>query len=385
MHFDLLTLYYLAIGTLVLSAALTLWERQAQPRRSSELRLLAGGYAVLAIGCVLATTRALLPNGLGAALSNIVMTSGYLLVLNSVALFTGVRYRQASLGLLFVLVLAWAIGGARWENHLWSYISAFPIALACGATALEILRCGELRDFRSKRVIVAVSGGHALFYAARAFILPFVVARFGQDALTIASKVTMYEGVLYSVSLPMSLLALVREEAHDQVLNASRTDYLTGLANRGWFFGEGERVIREQTANPSITLLAFDLDHFKTINDRFGHAAGDEVLKVFARTVLGKVGSEAVVGRLGGEEFAALLPAHTSLHALKVGQAIAASFTQAVAHNSKYVGLKATVSIGLAEYAVDGTELSVLLSAADRALYAAKSLGRNRVELARRV
>jgi diguanylate cyclase (GGDEF)-like protein len=338
MQFDLLTLYYLAIGTLVLSAALTMWEREAQPRRSSELRLLAGGYAVLAIGCILATTRALLPDGLGAALSNIVITSGYLLVLHGVALFTGVRYRRASLGLLFVLVLAWAIGGAKWENHSWSYISAFPIALACGATALEVLRCGGLRNFRSRRVIVAASGGHALFYAARAFILPFLVARFGQDALTIASKVTMYEGVLYSVSLPMSLLALVREEAHDQVLNASRTDYLTGLANRRWFFGEGERVIRDATANPSITLLAFDLDHFKTINDRFGHAAGDEVLEVFAQTVLGKVGSEAVVGRLGGEEFAALLPAHTSLHSLKVGQAIAASFSQAVAHNSKYVG-----------------------------------------------
>jgi diguanylate cyclase (GGDEF)-like protein len=381
MHFDLFTLYYLAIGTLLLSAALTLWERQAQPLRRRELDTLAAGYVVLAVGCALATARAAFPIGVGAALSNVVMTSGYLIVLNGVALITGGRFHTASLILLVLLSLTWMVGGASWESRLWSYISAVPIALVCGATALEALKCDQLRSLRSRRVIVAISGGHAVFYAARAFVLPGLVARFGQDALTIASKVTMYEGVLYSISLPMSLVALVREEAHDRILSASRTDYLTGLANRRWFFEEGKRIC-DAPANRSLALLAFDLDHFKAINDRFGHDAGDEVLKLFAQAIVSEVGSEASVARLGGEEFAALLRDHDGLHALKIGQAIAAGFSHAVAKNPRYVGLKATVSIGIAEYGTDAADLGGLLSAADRALYAAKSHGRDRIEFA---
>ncbi|WP_347302326.1 GGDEF domain-containing protein [Croceibacterium sp. TMG7-5b_MA50] len=382
MHFDLLTLYYLAIGTLLLSAGLTLWERHAHPQRGRELRLAATGYCVLALGCAIASARAHFPAAMGAALGNLVLTAGYLVVLNAVAIINGRTYRRASVALILLLAVIWTIGGSAWEASLWNYISAAPIAAVCAMTAREVHGSYLLRALRSRHVIVAVSGGHALFYVARATILPLVAAGFGPDALTIVAKATMYEGVLYSVGLPMALLSLVREEAHNHVLGASRTDYLTGLANRRWFFEEGERIVRDAPACRQTALLAFDLDHFKSINDRFGHAAGDEILRLFARAAQAKAGGDAVLARIGGEEFAALLPDHGAQRSRLVGQAIAKAFTQAVASDPRFPGLRATVSIGVAEHGADGTSLSGLLSAADRALYAAKSSGRNRIELA---
>ncbi|WP_121118875.1 GGDEF domain-containing protein [Croceibacterium ferulae] len=382
MHFDLLTLYYLAIGTLLLSAALTLWDRQAHPQRGRELRIAAIGYVVLAAGCVLATSRNDLPYVSGALLSNVVLTSGYLVVLHAVAQMNGRSHRIASLALILGLAATWAVAGAGWKDHMWNHVSAVPIALVSAMTALEVRNSRPLQTLRSRHIFVAVSAGHALFYAARACILPLCVAQFGPEALAIAAKATMYEGVLYSVGLPMALLGLVREEAHERVLGASRTDYLTGLANRRWFFEQGGRIIRDAPAGQPISLLAFDLDHFKSINDTFGHAAGDEVLRLFAQAVQARAGADTLLARIGGEEFAALLPGCGGQHAMVAGQAIARAFKAAVAGDGRYGRLNATVSIGVSEHPFDGADLGRLLSAADRALYTAKARGRDRIELA---
>jgi diguanylate cyclase (GGDEF)-like protein len=159
----------------------------------------------------------------------------------------------------------------------------------------------------------------------------------------------MYEGVLYSVGLPMALLGLIREEAHDRILGDSRTDYLTGLSNRRWFFEEGERIIHDAPDAQPFTLLAFDLDHFKSINDRFGHAAGDEILQLFSRAAQSKAAKEAVLARTGGEQFAAVLPGYSGRDAITVGQDIAAAFSQAAATRAQCPSLVATVSIGVAQ------------------------------------
>lgn len=95
MQVDLLTLYLLAIGTLLASSGMSLWERFALPQRRRELNIVAGGYATLALGCIAATLRARLPGMSGAALSNPVIVSGYLLVLHGVAAPSARQYRAA--------------------------------------------------------------------------------------------------------------------------------------------------------------------------------------------------------------------------------------------------------------------------------------------------
>ncbi|MFC6309969.1 GGDEF domain-containing protein [Paraburkholderia dipogonis] len=384
MHVDLLTLYLLVVGTLLASCAMTLWEHRTHPRRSRELRVLAAGYATLAIGCAAALFRRDLPGAMGSGLSNFVIVGGYLLILRGVAFLNGRKYDAASLVMLVLVALTWAVCGARWQDVLWNYVSAIPIAVASCLTSRELLRSDGMKSLKSRHIAVMVSGGHGLFYAARAFVLPWLGTLYGQGLLSVVSKITMYEGVLYSVILPMTLLTLIREETHGRLLRESQTDYLTGLGNRRWFFEEGVRVMREAGVSRPVSLLAFDLDHFKRINDRYGHETGDAVLKSFAAITRSVAGPEAMLARIGGEEFAALLPGHDSLRAEEVGDAIVRRFAGTVLHRINDVDIRATVSIGLAQQsASEAPTLADLLAAADQALYRAKSLGGNRLELAR--
>jgi diguanylate cyclase (GGDEF)-like protein len=382
MHVDLLTLYFLVVGTLFASSGMTLWEHRTHPRRSKELKILAAGYATLAIGCAAVLVRHELPGATGSALSNLVIVTGYLLVLQGVASLSGRQYRNSSTAMLILLALTWAVAGARWEDSVWYYASAIPIALASGVTSFELLRCDGMKSMQSRNIAVLVTGIHTLLYAARACILPLLAARYGLDVVSVASNITMYEGVLYSVVLPMTLLRLIREETHGELLRDSQTDYLTRLGNRRWFFEEGARVIRDAEPRRPISLLAFDLDLFKTINDRYGHKTGDEVLKEFGEIARSVVGPDAILARIGGEEFAALLPHHNSLRAKEVGEIVAKRFAETIPHRIDGVAIQATVSIGLAQLGTGAPTLADLLAAADAALYNAKSLGGNRLVLA---
>jgi diguanylate cyclase (GGDEF)-like protein len=126
----------------------------------------------------------------------------------------------------------------------------------------------------------------------------------------------------------------------------------------------------------------FDLDRFKAINDRYGHQAGDTVLKVFAEIAQGVLGPGVMLARIGGEEFAALLLGDDARHARTRGEAVAKCFAEAVQRRSDSAGILATVSIGMAEFNADLPSLADGLAAADKALYRAKSLGGNRLEVA---
>jgi diguanylate cyclase (GGDEF)-like protein len=380
MRVDLATLYFLVIGTLLTSSAMTYWEHHSHPKRAKELRMLAAGYGTLGVGCAVAAFRGELLGAAGAAVSNLVILSGYLLVLHAVAMFNGRRHLASSVGLLLLMGLTWSVAGARWQITVWLYVSAIPIALASGMTALELMRTDGMSPAQSRRVAVAVTGLHALFYAARGCVLPWLVPMFGAQILSVSSKITMYEGVLYSVILPMTLLRLTREEVHSELLRESRTDYLTRLGNRKLFFEEGERMITVAAVQRRpVALLAFDLDHFKRINDRYGHKTGDEVLRSFAATVRSVTDADAILARIGGEEFAALLPGYDSRRAVEVGESVVNRFAT-MSHSTNRDSIRATVSIGLAESGRETASLTDLLSAADQALYRAKSLGGNRLE-----
>jgi diguanylate cyclase (GGDEF)-like protein len=381
MHLDLQTLWLLVIGTLLLGAAMIAWERTARSERRRELGLLTGAFVTLAMGCAVAVGRAALPGVTGAALANIVIVGGYLMVLDGVAAFDGRGYRRVSAVTLGLLAVGWAVAGARFPNGMWSYVGGVPIAVACAATAWRALRSETMRDLRARHVVAVVSATHALFYTARIALLPALAALHGPDIVMRVATATMYESVLYSVGLSMALLALVREEAHERVLRASRVDYLTGLGNRQWFYEEGIRRF-SQDGDAAVAVLVFDLDRFKAVNDAYGHATGDAVLRAFARAVRSATGPHALIGRLGGEEFAVVLSGEDAADARAIGEAVARRFARVPVRTDSGVELAVTVSVGVAERCGDAEDLPGLLAAADRALYVAKALGRNRVELA---
>lgn len=171
---------------------------------------------------------------------------------------------------------------------------------------------------------------------------------------------------------------LLRRLRHmeEELRQAALTDVLTGIANRRALFDrltdEVERLRRYPDQPLSIILL--DLDEFKAINDRFGHATGDEVLVRVARTVLGVVRKTDVVGRYGGEEFLVILPNVGIVGARDVAERVRRAVEQLTWTQP---GLRLTVSGGVSE--ASGEEPDRLIDAADRKLYEAKDAGRNRM------
>jgi diguanylate cyclase (GGDEF)-like protein len=188
------------------------------------------------------------------------------------------------------------------------------------------------------------------------------------------------ELVLYAVGTVFVIFMLVSERTVTAHRTAASMDPLTGMFNRRGFAEATSRVIeREANAGRPVTVLIFDIDHFKSINDRFGHPAGDEILKLFATVVVNTLRISDLSGRIGGEEFAALLPC-----SLEEGVIAAERVREAFADSGIVVEegpVDTTVSIGVAGGPA-GTELEVLLASADTALYQAKRSGRNRVEAA---
>jgi diguanylate cyclase (GGDEF)-like protein len=188
------------------------------------------------------------------------------------------------------------------------------------------------------------------------------------------------ELVVYAVGTVFIIFLLVSERAVSAHKTAASVDPLTGLLNRRGFSEATARMIeREAKAGRPVTVMIFDIDHFKSVNDRFGHAAGDDVLRVFADVTVASLRITDLVGRVGGEEFAALLPCAMD-EALLAAERVREAFeTSGVAIDG--APIETTVSIGVAG-GPPNTELEVLMASADTALYQAKRAGRNCVEAA---
>jgi diguanylate cyclase (GGDEF)-like protein len=188
------------------------------------------------------------------------------------------------------------------------------------------------------------------------------------------------ELILYAIGSVFLIFMLVSERTVTAHKAAASTDPLTGMFNRRGFSEACARIIeREALAGRPVTALIFDIDHFKSINDRFGHPAGDEILKLFSAVVVNNLRISDLSGRIGGEEFAALLPCPLE-EGVMVAERVREAF-QASGIVCDEGPVETTVSIGAAGGPA-GTELEVLLAAADTALYQAKRGGRNRVAAA---
>jgi len=190
----------------------------------------------------------------------------------------------------------------------------------------------------------------------------------------------IFEALFFAFGSAFILLTMTKERAEARHKHAAIIDPLTGVPNRRGFTDRAETVLARCRAEAlPVSLLLFDLDHFKRINDTFGHQVGDDVLVEFCRAAQRRCGAEDVFARLGGEEFVCVLPGTKLQAAFAVAERIRADF-DAARRTIGSARVHATVSIGIASSAEAGGELAGLLGAADKALYQAKAKGRNRVE-----
>lgn len=164
-----------------------------------------------------------------------------------------------------------------------------------------------------------------------------------------------------------------------RLLFLSSHDQMTGLLNRAAFLAHTSNRLDGKAAK-NVAVLMLDIDHFKSINDQYGHAAGDRVLIAFAEILKNNIRKGDAAGRLGGEEFAMFLDGCSSSEAQEVASRINAVFAATPVSLDDGRAVKATVSVGLAMSALP-SEISRLLAQADEALYEAKRQGRNLVKV----
>src|SRR5215467_7785306 len=298
------------------------------------------------------------------------------MIWNGVRLFQGRR----------VLPFATFVGAVLWlgigqipgalDDGNGAILGALIVPIYTFFIAVELWR--ERRRTRYSRaaaiVVPSLHAGIFLVPLAMRAILPA-----GHDAAWLT--VFTLETILYAVGTAFIVMLMVKDHHVHVYRTAACTDHLTGLLNRRTFLDNAATLCAKQAKRSEpVAMLMFDLDHFKSINDRFGHVTGDEVLRVFGRVVRAGTRADDVIGRFGGEEFIAIVPGGLE-SAQKIAERVRASFEAAgVTIADHAVG--ATVSIGAAVSYDPVTSIDSLIASADAALYRAKHDGRNRIHIA---
>jgi len=270
---------------------------------------------------------------------------------------------------------------ASWDLRV--LLSSGIIAAYTWAAAYEFWR-GRSEPLVSRWPAIFMLFAHGALYLLRTpfgAMLPWSPT--GNEVFeSVWMTVLSFEALLFTISIAFILLAMAKERTEHRHKTAALIDPLTGISNRRAFLQDGEAQLKRQTADPRPTaVMLLDLDNFKSINDRFGHAVGDRVLQLFAEVAGNCMRRMDLFGRLGGEEFAALLIDTTREKAIAVAEEIRTTFARST-HEVEGRPVVATVSIGVVISYDAVLDLSALLAQADHALYRAKDNGRNRIEIA---
>lgn len=317
-------------------------------------------------------------------LGNVCVAAGLLLMQRGVRQFVG-RSAPAWVYLLLlggVAAAAWLGMSAQYAAPRVVVVSGL-LGLLCVAAAWDIHLYGrhrlELRWSFWLAVPLLLTSLAFFLRAGTALVLPATAQAEGalNRALDIGTALLFLVTALVQ---HLTLVALVAARLATELRRLSRVDGLTELLNRRaieeLLHQEARRAVR---ANRPFALLMIDADHFKAINDRLGHAAGDEALRHLAQILRGQMRDVDQVGRFGGEEFIALLPGTSSTEALNAAERL----REAVMRRPwAWQGetLRLTVSIGVAAWRGPHDDTAQLMKRADAALYRAKALGRDRFE-----
>jgi len=171
-----------------------------------------------------------------------------------------------------------------------------------------------------------------------------------------------------------------RKDLEAELTQQAHLDYLTGLSNRRHFMAQGEAELsRAIRYDKPLSLMMLDIDFFKNVNDTYGHQMGDTVLQVLSKICQDTLRQVDVAGRLGGEEFAVILPETTSEEALDVAERLRKAIVNTDVTIPVGLPIHFTVSIGVTTLNNKDVNIDMLLHQADQALYEAKEAGRNRV------
>jgi diguanylate cyclase (GGDEF)-like protein len=309
-----------------------------------------------------------------------------------------------------LLRIWWRIRAGRCIPYRWAFTTAVHV-LAIGTAHAVYVSARGMTGGGSLGLVASMAAAAVTFCATDALLCALAISLIvpgsnrrdtlgGADDLCVdltaatlgclLAAVTVASPLFVFVAIPITLTAQ-RALLLGQLESEAQTDPKTSVARVDWWRRRAEAMLQQaRTQREPMTVLLIDIDHFKQVNDRHGHLVGDEALRATATILRGAIRSEDVIGRFGGEEFVIALPGtdlkDATLTADRLRSAVAGSPLGAMCAGAvpdlDPDTLRLTVSIGVAVYPADGVSVDELLLRADRAMYAAKAAGRDKVRLA---
>lgn len=382
MAFEVNTLFLLTIDVEAILGLLLLlvW---VQNTRVQAVAWWASAHLMRATSVMLYGLYGSVPDLISIDLANVILFSSFGVTWNGARVFNG---RTSLPGSLIAGAVVWLLA-SQWPGfetgaEVRGQLSSMIIATYTWLTAYEFWR-GRREPLVSRWPAIVLFATHGAMFILRTPLNAFLHGREGDHILASAwINVLSLEAFLMTIATAFILLAMSKERTELRHKTAAMTDPLTGLLNRRAFLADAEALLQQQIQRDRpIGVLLIDLDHFKSINDRFGHAVGDKVLQIFARTTQTNLRQTDLVGRLGGEEFTVVLADAGIDNAYLVADRLRNAF----AVNAAVVdgqALRATASVGVSVIVDPRQDLAKLITLADQALYLAKARGRNRVEVA---
>lgn len=367
-----------AISAIFAGGFFILWRHQRERRY---IGLLAFSYFAAACGYLLQSVT--LP--FGVALTKLASNTFFVVTACMMALGIlgkfGRKVPHLALGLMSgagLAVLSWFLFVQ--PDMGWRVLAInFTLAGICLVIAAE-LRAVKDKIFVDRVLMVALAVNACNFLVRPIVIIAFVgpPVSDGDIFMSLYWITTAVTHAFNSVLLAICLMTGIALEVIGRLRKDALSDPLSGLLNRRGFEERGNaRLARRVAEHAPTSLVLADLDHFKDINDKYGHAVGDRVIAAFGTTLRELAGEGAITGRIGGEEFAVILPGRGSAQAQSFAESVRISFANvAIAGLAKATSF--TASFGISEWE-EGDTLSRMLDRADVALYRAKDNGRNNV------
>lgn len=351
-----------------------------QETRERPLAYLGGMMLLAAIGVVLVSLRNLGVDFVPKVLGNVILLLSAALNWTAMRIFTGRPPHIPGMLAGACTWLALCLIPAFYQS-MTLRVSMYSLLVA-GYGLLTMLEFWRSRHSLEVAYIPALilTLLHTGFYSVRAVIdqgLTLDQALKSHGAGVPFFSFMLFESMLYVIGIAYVTLSMVKERFELQFKAAAFCDALTGIGNRRAFMVNGERMLIEcRRRGESVALLLCDLDHFKRLNDAFGHQTGDQALIAFSQVLSETLRKKDIFARIGGEEFACLLAVTNEQSAVQIAERIREGFARLPLLEPGLL----SVSIGVVSNDAAGYDLSRLLSQADEALYGAKGKGRNRVQ-----
>src|SRR5690554_1201875 len=350
----------------------------------SGIKTIGIGYLLIGGGCVLLGLRHFIHDFASIVLSNMTIVMGVVLIYRGLFNFLGISLRfERWLSPTLVLLLAPILYFYTFHTpDIGVRIQAFSIifAAACLTGASGLLLHREIHGRTAVKMLIAMFLLLSAFFIFR-FLWAFYEAppnNFMKAGLL--SALTIIAGEFLVIFSSFATIWMASDELQDELSETARIDPLTGLYNRRAFDEYCDiEFSRAQRSGTPFAIIMCDLDHFKNVNDEYGHHVGDEVLRRFANTLKEHIRKHDVVARFGGEEFVLLLPGKDTEQGLEVAEKLRAKTADTQITIGDVICLTLSASFGVAHYDSSDREWSSVLHRADNALYAAKKKGRNRV------